>query len=161
MRTSYYSPHPPAAYVREDKDGKFGIGLEFVDERFAEWWNLYWLSEPSVDALLLPLDEWVASKPLHPELPTVTADALYQQLGGVPLQVLLSRPADVFVQRLRASPHTHLAPYKLLGAAWVDTVVARGLAKVVPLPEVIIARPTYVVEGNLVRVNFRKGGPDN
>jgi hypothetical protein len=160
MKGIRYSPYPPERYSREDESGRFGVGLEFVDEQFLPWWNLYWLSEPAVDALMLPDNEWHASKPCDLRLPEVTAEALGQKLGGVPLQALLRQPAHVFLQQLKASPHKHLKPYKLLGEAWTTCVLERGAKvqvtekKIEAAPET--AKPSRVVSvrGNVVRVNF-------
>lgn len=155
-----YSPHPPEMYSRADTDGRYGIGLEFAGGQFQEWWNLYWLSEPSVDALLLSLDEWIAAKPCHPEMPAATAEALNQKLGGVPLSTLLTLPAHIFAQRLKASPHKHLKPYKLAGDAWVGWVLERAaLAQPVEDEQAAAAkiaapRRTVIREGNVLRVNF-------
>ncbi len=161
MKAIRYSPHPPEAYSRVDRDGRFGAGLEFVGSQYLPWWNLYWLSEPALDALMLPEDEWLAAPPMDPRLPQATAEALAQTLGGVPMQTLLTRPPSVFLQRLKGSPHTHLEPYKLLGAAWVARVGDRVLLAQAPeaaeqklVVNGALPPRLFVADGNVLRVDF-------
>ncbi len=139
-----YSPHRPEAYTQYD----MGVGREFIGLECRAAWNLYWLSDPAVDSFLTP------EGPDGIRLDVFKAAFLdsKQRVGKHELATLmLHMPASAAVTLIKASPHKHLALFKLDGAGWLRTIVERAGQ----------VRGVSAVAGNISFVSFsRKIGGD-
>ena len=147
-----YSLHPPGSYTRVDPNEGYtiGIGREFALHLLSQpahalaAWNLYWLSDPLVDRLLVePFDP---GSGINLEMCAACWRAIPQTVGDRTLQDLLvhMRPAEL-VQHIRAHPHGHLEPYKLKAEEWIATISVRSQEY----------RGIHAREGNVVHVTFR------
>lgn len=118
-----YSPAAPEQYSRECPSlGRIGIGAELSTPEHLPLWNLYWLSEPRVDDLL----NGGGSK-LDMKMFRACGKALWQTVGGRFVHELTAElSSGAFADALLADPHEHLAPFKLRGQAWLDTVQSRA-----------------------------------
>lgn len=148
-----YSPHPPIAYsVMDPKGYRFGIGRELSSEGRLAWWNLYWLSDPAVDRFLD--DAEARSKEIGGvslEMVTACAEATKQNLGKFVLgDLLITLKPTELIQRVKDNPHSHLAPYKLAGEAWVKTIEERSR----------LSRGVLSKTDGVVYANFGKNAAD-
>jgi hypothetical protein len=120
-----YSPYLPEIYSRPCSDGRAGIGYELRSVASRPLWNLYWLSEPRLDEFL----KGGPSSLIDFQMYGACKVALEQTVCGEFVRdLVLGLPASVFVQRVKANPHQHLAPYELRGRAWLHALVKRASA---------------------------------
>lgn len=124
-----YSPRLPMDYTRLSPKGyRFGIGRELSFEGRRAWWNLYWLSDPTVDYFLDDEVTWAKrNSNVNNKMLSACAKAIRQKLGNSVLSdLLLNLKPTQFVQRVKDNPHSHLHPYKCLGEEWLRAIEKRS-----------------------------------
>lgn len=137
-----FSPRPPEDYsVQTVEDGPIGVGFELRRPEHRALWNLYWLSEPRLDEFL----QGGPTSVLNFDMYKACRAALSQVVDGVPLETLLDRLSPTqLAAKLEGA--THLEPFKLGGAAWLDTVRARSAT----------VRGVVREQAGVVHVNFSR-----
>jgi hypothetical protein len=127
--TQLYSPREPAAYSRPclELGGSVGIGAEMGGSEVRAQWNLFWLSEPRLDLFLSDATTWQTAPSIDPKLLVACYQAVKQHLeGSVISDLLIELTPHNFVKRVKSCRHDHLAPYRLLGLRWIETIEARA-----------------------------------
>jgi len=109
-----YSPLLPEAYGFAPMAG----------HRYRAWWNLYWLSDPSLDAADSGLYNPQA---LGDRMLSACRMALPQWVGKMRVEQLLLLPAADFVYIVKAGPYKHLAPYAVRGDRWLMDIEDRSV----------------------------------
>jgi hypothetical protein len=138
-----YSPLPPEDYSRPCPDlGRAGIGAELSSDEHRAVWNLYFLSDPALDGFI---SGWETSARVNMKMLAACGKALSQKLDGYTVrELVLVRSPQGFVEHVMRAKHTHLAPYRLAKAKWVETIRARAQ----------LYRGSVKQEGTVVFVNF-------
>jgi len=144
-----YSPYPPTDY--SVRGGKYwaGYGARTPVNSDLAVWNLLWLSEPSVDSLLVWHPDDVMSAPLDSPILQAAIRTADENFGTQPVrQSVTSLLPSRFWQQLAAAPKLAraLSLHKLLGAEWFRRVEARAAAY----------RGVLEHNGKVLQVNFSR-----
>lgn len=142
----HYSPKPIEAYFIKGRKLCPVKGVADMEQCSDETWNLYWLSEPNLDALPEFKGNWVETHHISAHKATaVTTDVLEDYHLAQALSWSPSRFLDWFC---REDP-TIYDCYEAFGSGWVETVKRRAMEAAERLEQV---RPEP--KSNVVRVNF-------
>ncbi|MBK7804329.1 MAG: hypothetical protein IPJ55_17040 [Chloracidobacterium sp.] len=144
MQTCLYSPLSRDAYLIEGMPTS-AVAITKQIERGDAIWNLMWLSFPPLDNLPGSGKEWYLGYKSDPHLfgAIVSDVGIYDDLDTM----LHEHPAK-FAAWFAKEDHSAWATYKVGGAEWVATVLARAEGAAVRFSS------NVKIEGNVVHVKF-------
>ena len=124
MKSFVYSPHPAERYRVPVPEACSVRAIAELPHPVALW-NMLWLSVPSVDHLLAPIqgEEWIKwNRGVALSLPPLIRDVVEDD----ELALMLTRQPDEFIAWFQSQDQTIFDAHDALGDIWVETVLDRA-----------------------------------
>lgn len=123
-----YSPRPPSNYYISVLDQCEARFIDTLEDRQASAaaWNLFWLSVPEIDTLVLHGANHTWNRHYQP-VPNAMSAVMADVVGDDPLRLKLLLHPVRFIEFFNHQDHSIFDCYtKLGGYRWVDTVLLRA-----------------------------------